>query len=153
MKTLLIKLVTLSVLLTAISGCRHSNKPIWMIADPQHPEIASIRKHSHDSYIVVYNPDYCERTGDACNFFIGHANAHYMLNHTLFLRPNFYTSQAENKADCYAAKYAKPSEIRSAVKLMLDDNRDPELIINGDPQVRAQHITDCAKQAGNWSGS
>lgn len=150
MKLFLIKFITLVLAFSVINGCRHANTPIWMMSDPNLPEIAAIRKHSHDSYIVIYNPDYCQRSGDACDFFIGHANAHYMLNHTLFLRPKFYTNQAEDEADCYAAKYAKPNEIRSAVKLMLDENRDSELKINGDPSIRAQNITDCARQVGNW---
>ncbi len=152
MKTTSIKFFLFCVLFTAISGCEHTNKPIWMTADPNLPEIAAIRKHSHDSYIVIYNPDYCERLGEACNFFIGHANAHYMLNHTLFLRPKFYTVLAENQADCYAAKYAKPNAVKAAVELMLDENRDPDLKINGDPILRAKNITECAKSAGNWNG-
>lgn len=150
MKSFLIKIIPLTIALTGINGCSHTNSPIWIIGDPNLPEIAVIRKHSHDSHLVIYNPDLCKKAGDACNFFIGHANAHYMLNHTLFLRPKFYTTQAENDADCYAAKYAEPNEIHSAIKLMLDVDRDPELKINGDPQKRAQNITDCAKQAGNW---
>ena len=152
MKIIPKKIIMLFIMLNGLYGCVHTNIPARIMADPNQPEIASARKHTNDTYIVIYNPDYCEKAGDACDFFIGHANAHYMLNHTLFLNPKFYTVLAENQADCYAAKYAKPNAIKAAVDLMLDENRDPDLKINSDPILRAKNITECAKSAGNWNG-
>ena len=121
--------------------------PIAEIADPNHEEIASIRTHTYNTYMVMYNPDTCKAIGDACGFFRSHAYAHYRLNHTL-MRPKYYPPLSEKQADCYVAKYGKPNEIKAVVTLLLDENRDPNLKIHGDPLVRASNITDCAKQAG-----
>jgi len=102
--------------------------------------------------MVMYNPDTCKMIGDACGFFRTHAFAHYQLRHPL-MRPRYYTELSEKQADCYAAKYGRPNEIEAAVELFLDANRDPALKIYGNPTARAKNITDCAKQAGNWTGS
>ncbi len=150
------KNLTQSILFSFIAtlfGCATNYvTPIAEIADPNHEEIASIRIHTYNTYMVMYNPDSCRKIGDACGFFRSHAYAHYRLNHTL-MRPKYYPALSEKQADCYVAKYGKSNEIKAAVELLLDENRDPSLKIHGDPRIRAQNITDCAKQAGNWAGS
>ena len=125
--------------------------PFFEIADPNHDEIASIRKHPYETYVVIYNPDTCKVIGEACGFFRSHAYAHYRLDHSL-LRPKYYPELSEKQADCYAAKYAPSNEIQAAVKLLMDKDRDPGLKIHGDPLKRAENIRDCAKAAGNWVG-
>ncbi len=151
MKFISNRLLFLFVMLVTLSACTTNYAtPLGEIADPNHEEIAAIRKHTLDSYMVMYNPDTCSAIGAACGFFRTHAYAHYRLNHTL-MRPKYYPALNEKQADCYAATYGKPNEIEAAVKLLLDENRDPNLKIHGDPSIRAQNITDCAKQAGNWT--
>lgn len=146
-----IKLLLLFGFLIGTPACTTNYiTPYLELSDPNHEEIASIRKHPRESYVVIYNPNTCDLIGEACGFFRAHAYAHYRLDHTL-LRPKYYPSLSEKQADCYAARYGKPNEIQAAVNLMLDENRDPNLRIHGDPLVRAQNIMDCAKQAGNWS--
>lgn len=153
MKTLFIKLLSILGLLVTLSACTTNyTTPYKELSDPNHEEIASVRHLPWNSYTVVYNSISCDLIGDACAFFRGHAYAHYVLNHAL-LPPKFYPASSENQADCYVAKYGKPNEIKAAVDLFLNENRDPSLKIHGDPLVRAQNIMDCAKQAGNWSDS
>lgn len=153
MNSFFIKILTIFSLLATLSACTTNyTRPFKELSDPSHEEIASIRFFPWNSYVVIYNPVTCELIGDACGFFRGHAYAHYMLNHTL-LPPKFYPALSERQADCYVAKYGKPNEIKAAVDLLLDVNRDPGLKIHGDPVIRAKNITGCAKQAGNWSGS
>jgi hypothetical protein len=139
-----------SMLIANTSCTTNYVKPFTELADPNHEEIASIRTHPYNNYAVIYNPDTCKAIGDACGFFRSHAYAHYRLNHIL-MRPKYYPALSEKQADCYVAKYGKSNEIKAAVELLLDENRDPNLNIHGDPLIRAQNIIDCAKQAGNWT--
>lgn len=153
MRILSIKLMLVLAGLTTLCACTTNYiRPYKELSDPSHEEIASIRLLPWGSYTVVYNSITCEQIGDACGFFRGHAYAHYMLNHAL-LPPSFYPPLSEKQADCYVAKYGEPSEIKAAVALLLDENREPSLKIHGDPLIRAQNITECAKQSGNWSGN
>jgi len=152
MKTMSIRLLLVFGLLITLPACSTNyTKPFAELADPNHEEIASIRAHPYNSYAVIYNSDTCKTIGDACGFFRSHAYAHYRLNHTL-MRPKYYTALSEKQADCYVAKYGNQDEIKAAVELLLDENRDTDLKIHGDPLIRAQNIIDCAKQAGNWTG-
>ncbi len=151
MNKIIIWSLTIFSLLVLLAACTTNyTRPYKELSDPTHEEIASIRLLPWNSYTVVYNSVICEQIGDACGFFRGHAYAHFMLNHAL-LPPRFYPELSEKQADCYVAKYGKPNEIKAAVALLLDENRDPNLKIHGDPLVRAKNITDCAKQAGNWT--
>ena len=153
MNTLFMRFLSIFSLLVTLSACTTNyTKPYKELADPNHEEIASIRLLPWNSYTVVYNPITCDLIGEACGFFRGHAYAHYMLNHTP-LPPEFYPELSEKQADCYVAEYGAPDEIKAAVELLLDENRDPSLKIHGNPQIRAQNIIDCAKQAGNWTGN
>lgn len=145
-------MLVFGMILTASACTTNYVKPILEMADPNHDEIASIRKHPRENYLVIYNPDTCKAIGEACGFFRSHAYAHYRLNHTL-LRPKYYPELSENQADCYVAKYATPNEIQAAVKLLMDEDRDPNLKIHGDPLKRAENIRNCAKEAGNWGGN
>lgn len=120
----------------------------WGIPDPKLPYIAKIRAQARGA-VVVYNPDTCKEIGIACGFFIDHASAHAHLNH-LLLVPEAYTSMSEDQADCWVAKNSNPKEVYAAVQLLLDDNRDPNLYITGNPVQRAEKIRACAEQAGNW---
>ncbi len=99
--------------------------------------------------MVIYNPDSCREIGIACGFFIDHASAHAHLNYTL-LPPDAYTTRSEDEADCWVAKNGKPEEVYAVVQLFLDDNRNPNLYITGDPALRAEKIRACAEVAGNW---
>lgn len=150
MKTISIRILFTIGCLVVLSACTTNyTRPFKELSDPNHEEIASIRLIPWGSYTVVYNSISCEIIGDACAFFRGHAYAHYVLNHAL-LPPRFYPAISEKQADCYIAKYGKPNEIKAAVDLLLDENRDPSLKIHGDTIQRAKNITACAKLAGNW---
>jgi len=120
----------------------------WGITDTKLPYIAMIRAQSRGA-MVIYNPDTCEEIGTACGFFIDHASAHAHLNHVL-LPPEAYSPISEAQADCWVAKNGKPDEVFAAVQLLLDDNRNPNLNIIGDPALRAEKIRACAEVAGNW---
>ncbi len=121
----------------------------WGISDTRLPYIARVRADPHWGYAVIYNPDTCKEIGVACGFFIEHAGAHAHLNHHL-LPPEAYAAPTEAKADCWAAKNGKSKEVYAAVQLLLDDNRNPNLNITGDPAQRAEKIRACAEEAGNW---
>ncbi len=120
----------------------------WGITDTKLPYIAMIRAQARGA-MVIYNPDTCEEIGTACGFFIDHASAHAHLNH-LLLPPEAYSPISEAQADCWVAKNGKPDEVFAAVQLLLDDNRNPNLNIIGDPALRAEKIRACAEVAGNW---
>ncbi len=121
----------------------------WGISDTRLPYIARVRADPHWGYAVLYNPDTCKEIGAACGFFIEHAGAHPHRNHIL-LPPEAYPVTLEDEADCWAAKNGRPKEVYAAVQLLLDDNRDPNLNITGDPAQRAEKIRACAEKAGNW---
>ena len=121
----------------------------WGITDTRLPYIAKIRENPNETTIVIYNPDTCKEIGAACGFFIEHAGAHAHLNHIL-LPPEAYPSTLEAEADCWAAKNGRPKEVYAAVQLFLDDNRNPNLNITGDPAQRAEKIRACAEETGNW---
>jgi len=120
----------------------------WGITDTTLPYIAMIRAQGRGA-MVIYNPDTCEEIGTACGFFIDHASAHAHLNHQL-LPPEAYLTLIEAQADCWVAKNGKPDEVFAVVQLLLDDNRNPDLNIIGDPALRAEKIRACAEVAGNW---
>jgi hypothetical protein len=150
MNKFIMRFLTILTLLLSVAACTTNyTRPYKELSDPNHEEIASIRLLPWNSYTVVYNPVTCEQIGDACAFFRGHAYAHFMLNHAL-LPPDFYPELSEKQADCYVARYGLPDEIKAAVTLLLDENRDPNLKIHGDPLNRAENIKNCAKQYGNW---
>jgi hypothetical protein len=120
----------------------------WGITDNKLPYIAKVRAQA-GGHIVVYNPDTCDEIGVACGFFVDHASAHAHLNHRL-MPPEAYTTMSEDQADCWVAKNGKPEEVYAAVQLLLDENRNPNVNITGDPALRAEKIRACAEQAGNW---
>jgi len=120
----------------------------WGIPDAKLPYIAMIRAQSRGA-MVIYNPDTCKEIDIACGFFIEHASAHAHLNHRL-LPPEAYTTISEDQADCWVAKNGKPEEVYAATQLLLDENRNPDINIIGDPTLRAEKIRACAEQAGNW---
>lgn len=153
MKTICNRLLLIFGMLIILPTCTTNYiTPFVELSDPNHEEIASIRKTPWDSYVVIYNPTTCDLIGEACGFFRAHAYAHYRLDHSL-IRPKYYPPLSEMQADCYVAKYGRQNEIQAAVKLLMDENRDSSLKIHGDPMIRAENIIDCAKQAGNWSDS
>jgi hypothetical protein len=135
-----------------LSGLISENVPAeqyWGIPDTRLPYIARVRADPHWGYAVLYNPDTCKEIGAACGFFIEHAGAHAHRNHIL-LPPDAYPAMLEAEADCWAAKNGKSKEVYAAVQLFLDENRNPNLNITGDPAQRAEKIRACAEQAGNW---
>ncbi len=138
-----------SLLLSSLLSENVPAAQYWGIPDTQLPYIARIRENPNGSTIVIYNPDTCKKIGTACGFFIEHAGAHAHRNH-LLLPPEAYPITLEDEADCWAAKNGRPKEVYAAVQLLLDDNRDPNLNITGDPAQRAEKIRACAEKAGNW---
>jgi len=137
-----------SLLLSSLLSENVFSALYWGIPDTKLPYIAMIRAQARGA-TVIYNPDSCEDIGIACGFFIDHASAHAHLNHTL-LPPEAYTTISEDQADCWVAKNMNPKEIYAAVQLLLDENRNPNINIIGDPVQRAEKIRACAEQAGNW---
>ena len=121
----------------------------WEISDTKLPYIARVRADPHWGAAVLYNPDTCKEIGAACGFFKEHAYAHAHRNH-IFLQPEAYPPMLEDEADCWAAKNGRPDEVYAAVQLLLDNNRNPNLNITGDPVQRAEKIRVCAEEAGNW---
>ena len=150
MNTILKKTILFPGLL--LSGLISENVPAeqyWGISDTRLPYIAMVRRNPNETTIVIYNPDTCKEIGAACGFFIEHAGAHAHRNHSL-LPPEAYPPTLEAEADCWAAKNGKSKVVYAAVQLLLDDNRNPNLNIIGDPTLRAEKIRACAEQAGNW---
>jgi hypothetical protein len=137
-----------SLLLSSLLSENVFSALYWGIPDTKLPYIAMIRAQARGA-MVIYNPDSCEEIGPACGFFIDHASAHAHLNH-LLLPPEAYPTMIEAQADCWVAKNGKPDEVYAAVQLLLDDNRNPNLYITGDPAKRAEEIRACAEMAGNW---
>lgn len=135
-----------------LSGLISENVPAeqyWGIPDTRLPYIAMVRKNPNETTIVIYNPDTCKEIGVACGFFIEHAGAHAHRNHIL-LPPEAYPAMLEAEADCWAAKNGRPHEVYAAVQLFLDDNRNQNLNLTGDPAQRAENIRACAEKSGNW---
>ncbi len=122
---------------------------VWEITDSKLPYIAKIRADPQWGSAVIYNPVMCKEIGAACGFFRTHAFAHAHRNHIL-LPPEAYPATLEAEADCWAAKNGKPDEVYAAVQLLLDENRNPDLNITGNPLERAEKVRACAEQAGNW---
>lgn len=121
----------------------------WEISDLALPYIARVRADPNWGAAVIYNPKTCKEIGAACGFFKKHAYAHAMRNH-LLLPPESYPPAKEDEADCWAAKYSEPSEVRAAVALFLDEKRDPGLKITGNAAMRAEKVRACAEKADNW---
>ena len=150
--TMIIMALVLSMLSSLPACTTNYIYPKNVLADPNHTEIVSIRKHPRETYVVIYNPNICKQIGDACSFFLSHAYAHYRLDHSL-IKPKFYPSLSENQADCYVAKYADPIVLHAAIEFLEDENRDPNIIIRGNALKRAENIRNCAIEAGNWTKS
>ena len=150
MKYILMRTILFPVLL--LSGLISENVPAeqyWGIPDTRLPYIAMVRRNPNETTIVIYNPDTCKEIGAACGFFIEHAGAHAHRNHIL-LPPDAYPAMLEAEADCWAAKNGKSKEVYAAVQLFLDENRNPNLNLTGDPAQRAEKVRACAEEAGNW---
>jgi hypothetical protein len=140
----------LSILLSSLL-CENVLALYWEISDTSLPYIARVRADPNWGAAVLYNPDTCREIDAACGFFKEHAYAHAHLNHIL-LPPEAYSPILEAQADCWVAKNGKPREVYTAVQLLLDDNRNRNLNITGDPAKRAEEIRTCAEMAGNWIG-
>ena len=138
-----------SLLLSSLLSEKVLAELYWGIPDTRLPYIAKVRENPNGTTIVIYNPDTCKEIDIACGFFIEHASAHAHLNHTL-LPPEAYTTISEYEADCWVAKNGKPEEVYAATQLLLDESRNPDINIIGDPTLRAEKIRACAEQAGNW---
>lgn len=142
------KQLSLLVLLFC-SACNHTPiSPGWELRDPDLKEIAMIRADPHWGAVVIYNPDTCKDIGDACGFFRLHAYAHKHLNHTLLAEPENYPASQESQADCWAAQYGKPGEIRAAIDFLNSEIRNPDWKIHGNAKNRAEKISACADLAG-----
>ena len=150
MKYILMRTILFPVLLLSSLLCENvSAEQYWGIPDTRLPYIAMVRRNPNETTIVIYNPDTCKEIGAACGFFIEHAGAHAHRNHIL-LPPEAYPAMLEAEADCWAAKNGKSKEVYAAVQLFLDENRNPNLNLTGDPAQRAEKVRACAEEAGNW---
>ena len=150
MKYILMRTILFPVLLLSSLLCENvSAEQYWGIPDTRLPYIAMVRRNPNETTIVIYNPDTCKEIGAACGFFIEHAGAHAHRNHIL-LPPDAYPAMLEAEADCWAAKNGKSKEVYAAVQLFLDENRNPNLNLTGDPAQRAEKVRACAEEAGNW---
>lgn len=145
-------LLIISFLIVCISCSSRPISPFWEIPDPSLPEIAMIRVERGDLRTVVYNPVTCQEIGEACGFFRLHAYSHEILRHSILGEPDDYPPSQEAAADCYAAKYGKPNEVYAVVQLFLDENRNPDWRIHGNPIERAANIRNCAIKSENWIG-
>jgi len=138
------------ILAASLMFCSACNRvtisPSSEIPDPHLDEIAMVRADPHWGAVVIYNPDTCKEIGEACGFFRLHAFAHRHLNHTLLASPKQYPASLEAQADCWAAKYGKTNEVKAVVELFLDENRNPDWKIHGDPLQRAEKIRSCATE-------
>ncbi len=143
----------LLLLLVFTTGCNNTIvSPIWELPDPTLTDIAINRVDPNWGTVVVYNPDYCEKLGEACGFFRLHAFAHERLNHVLQPEPEYYTVRQENRADCYAAQNGRANETAAAVEFLLDESRHEGIPISGDPETRAENIKKCAIENNRWIG-
>ena len=150
MKYILMRTILFPVLLLSSLLCENVlADQYWGISDTRLPYIARVRADPHWGYAVLYNPDTCKEIGAACGFFIEHAGAHPHRNHIL-LPPDAYPATLEAEADCWAAKNGKSKEVYAAVQLFLNENRNPNLNLTGDPAQRAENIRACAEKSGNW---
>ena len=150
MKYILMRTILFPVLLLSSLLCENvSAEQYWGIPDTRLPYIAMVRRNPNETTIVIYNPDTCKEIGAACGFFIEHAGAHAHRNHIL-LPPDAYPAMLEAEADCWAAKNGKSKEVYAAVQLFLNENRNPNLNLTGDPAQRAEKVRACAEEAGNW---
>ncbi|MFB3091034.1 MAG: hypothetical protein ACE1ZG_06780 [Gammaproteobacteria bacterium] len=150
MKYILMRTILFPALLLSSLLCENVNAALyWGIPDTRLPYIAMVRRNPNETTIVIYNPDTCKEIGAACGFFIEHAGAHPHRNHIL-LPPEAYPLTLEDEADCWAAKNGRPHEVYAAVRLFLDENRNPNLNITGDSVQRAKKVRACAEEAGNW---
>ena len=150
MKYILMRTILFPVLLLSSLLCENVlADQYWGVSDTRLPYIARVRADPHWGYAVLYNPDTCKEIGAACGFFIEHAGAHAHRNHIL-LPPDAYPAMLEAEADCWAAKNGKSKEVYAAVQLFLDENRNPNLNLTGDPAQRAKKVRACAEEAGNW---
>ena len=150
MKYILIRMILFPGFLLCISCSEVTTTPYWEIQDPRLPEIAMIRMIRTEATVVIYHPVICQQIIDACGFFRLHVFAHDRLNHSILAFPADYPTLQETQADCWAAKHGKPHETYAAVQLILDEDRDENLIIHGDPAQRAEQIRACAMEADNW---
>ena len=137
------------LILLMCSACNYTPiSPGWELRDPDLKEIAMIRADPHWGAVVIYNPNTCKEIGDACGFFRLHAYAHKHLNHSLLAEPELYPASQLAQADCWTAQYGKPNEIRAAIALLENVDRNPDWKIHGDAKKRAENITACAAKAG-----
>ena len=150
MKVSLIKTVSSAALLLSLIISQSINaRAFWEITDSNLPYVARVRADPNWGSAVIYNPVLCKQVGTACGFFRTHAHAHAFRNH-LLLPPASYPYMLEDEADCWAAKNGKAEEAYAAVQFFLDEERDPEIKITGEPLKRAEKIKACAIEAGNW---
>ena len=139
----------LFICLALLTACNYAPvSPGWELRDPDLKEIAMIRADPHWGAVVIYNPNICDEMGDACGFFRLQAYAHKHLNHSLLAEPELYPNSLIAKADCWAAQYGKSNEIRAAIDILGDEDRNPDWKIHGNAKQRAENITACAEIAG-----
>ena len=145
--------ILLMALLLQVAGCAtYVGTPIWELRDSRLEYVALPRLGRGNSITIIYNPDICERIGEACGFFLSHAFAHDVLEHQIFTDPRFYVQRVEDEADCWAGKYGRPNEVTAAVYFLLDESKHEGIKITGDPKARAELIKNCAIENDRWLG-
>ena len=144
-----ISLLLLFFLTTILRDCAPATRHFREIPDQNLNYISLYRAHADYGYSVVYNPDYCQQIGEACEFFLSHAYAHEVYYDTP-LPPNVYPKLLEDRADCWAARYVKPESVLAAYNVLT--NGSGNVPITGDPTSRAENIKACAIKYSNWVG-
>ncbi|MHA1536385.1 MAG: hypothetical protein ACTSUD_02415 [Alphaproteobacteria bacterium] len=122
------------------------------ISDASLPDIARVISDSNEpsGAVIVYNPDFCDQIGPACEFFRAHEYGHIALGHQ-FTHPGNYAMEKERDADRYAAAYAHPGVICAAYHLFKNGGSSANFPIYGTPPQRAQRLRQFAMQAGTWN--
>ena len=142
--------LTFAATLLSISGCNSTlTRHHFEIADTNLKTISQYRADRDWVSAVLYNPMVCEDMGDACIFFLTQAHAHFM-NNDVPLPPQQYAKFHEDRADCWAARYAEPEVVRAAVDWLRAGDFPEGIFISGEPMSRANNIQQCAEKFANW---
>ena|GEM_PF-6718421 len=100
----------------------------------------------HHKYSQTVSKTFCLKFSEDLAFFPA-----YRKQLVCVWRLGLAFSLSEDAADCWLAKNGKPEEVYATVELLLDENRNPNVNITGDPALRAEKIRACVEKAGNWA--
>lgn len=142
-----INLITLFLILLTPEFL-HARVP--QIADPKLTDIAMVKADPDHGAVIIYNPFICQHIGIACHFFITHEYGHIEFSHQTM--EGNYPPDRELQADCWAAANANPYATFAAYQLFMSGRSSLNWEAYGSPADRAEHVRECAIEAGNWVG-